>query len=409
MRMVPVELLERGMKLGERIDGDGQTMLNRGVILTDRYIQALKAIKIAYVVIDDSETADIDIDSTISAEVHRRGTQAVQKVFNSVENTVGAVQKNLKCSLDAALDDQRFNTFMRNTQVFGQMQDYVVTLIDEIANSPAGIAINSLKTHDMGQFQHSIDVAVMSLAVSKELNLPQKHLDELALGAMLHDIGKIVVPSDILNRHVRDLSPQDRQLVHSHPLLGRKILLSNPKMAQKTRVILIATQHHEHHDGTGYPHRLTGNKTVWSMAVEKQQSGGIFHLAEILSIANVFDNLTSVRPNVPRPLSYLDAALVMTNRMYSHFHPVYLDIFLKLLKVFPVGSNLQVHEGRYKGYIGTVVKSNPANKLSPVVRLFYDNQLRRLSEPIEIDLATDQEVIVTRRSVAEIPELDHAF
>lgn len=407
MRILPIDKLEPGMTMGERIELSGQVMLNTGAKLTAEYIDRLRQMGLNSVLIDDEQSRDIRVETTLSPDTHRRGVSVVGKLFDEAQSELEKIQAEVTESVEKAVEDSRFVDFISKSPSFASVMEYCQNLLEEICNSPAGIALNSLKNHDAHMFQHSVDVAVMAVSIGRAQRLPDKQLEDLAYGCLLHDLGKIILPRDLLSLTPGQMNAEQRKLVRTHPLVSRRILLSNSKIAQRTRAVIIATQHHENHDGSGFPYSLKGDDRPWTPELESRgaSTGGIYHLAAIANIANVFDNLTSPRPGAQEPLSYIDAAFVMVNRLYARFHPAYLDSFLKILNVFPEGSNIQLHEGPYKGYVGTVVKSTRDNRFAPLVRLFFDDRRQKLDDPIEVDLQSDTESRATRRSLQELEDI----
>ncbi|MBB5021606.1 HD-GYP domain-containing protein [Desulfurispira natronophila] len=405
MRIVPVDKLESGMVMGEQIQVADQIMLAHGVPLNQKYIEKLQQMGMTEVVIDDEATRDVELETTVSAKVHRKGTNLVQEVFHETQSTLESIKKEQQTSdTEDVLKDSKFTGFIKTSPMFSRVIDYTETLLHDILMSNSGIALNSIKQHDTHMFQHSVDVCAMAIAIGKQLQLPEKHLEDLALGSILHDIGKITIPKKVLNKPVTKLNSDELKIIKIHTMLGRRILLNNTKLAQRVRAVTVVTQHHEYHDGSGFPHKLKGSEIAWSLTNSKHIIG-ISHLAEIVNIANTFDNLTSGVATRGKPLSYLDASYIMVNRLYNRFHPAYLNAFLRILNVFAAGSNVQLYEGRYQGYVGTVVRTDPANRLSPVVRLFFDDKQQKLPKPIEVDLSKEPDMSLQRKSLIDVKNI----
>ncbi|MBB5022560.1 HD-GYP domain-containing protein [Desulfurispira natronophila] len=405
MRIIPVDKLEVDMVMGEQIEVAGQIMLNRGAVLTQPYIDKLQHMGLTHVTIDDSQSQDIELETTISADTHRRGTKVVAQAFYDTQEVLESIREEVKGSAEEALEHSKFTDYMKNSPAFQAIIDYTRSLLEEILNSSGGIALNSIKQHDSRMFQHAIDVTAMAISLGRELNLPERHLEDLAYGTILHDIGKIMIPKSIISKSINDLSRQELALLRTHSLLGRRMMLNNSRISQRIRAVTVVTQHHEYHDGSGFPYGLKGSSETWSSDDTKHFSG-ISHLAEIANIVNTFDTLTSDHLCLAEPLGYLDAAYVMVNRLYNRFHPAYLDAFLRILTIFPPGSNIQIPSGRYQGYLGTVVRTSSEDRLSPFVRLFFDDKRNKLEVPIDLDMAAEQDVSMKRRSAADLDVLE---
>ncbi|ADU64850.1 HD domain-containing protein [Desulfurispirillum indicum] len=404
MRIVPIDKLEPGMVMGEQIEVAGQIMLARGVELTPTYISKLQQMDMGELVIDDEASKDIELQTTVNAEIHRKGTHLVKEAFEETQSVLQSIQQESDSSVEEVLQNSKFTGYLKTATAFSRVMEYTEVLLNDILMSDSGISLNSIKQYDSHMFQHSVDVSAMAIAIGKHLQLPERHLEDLALGCLLHDIGKIAIPRKILDKSPSQMTKDERAIVKIHTMLGRRILLNNSRLSQRVRAITVVTQHHEYHDGSGFPHRLKGSEVAWSLKNNKHTTG-ISHLAEIANIANTFDNLTSGVGTRKKPLSYLDASYLMVNRMFNRFHPVYLNAFLRILNVFAAGSNVQLYEGKYKGYVGTVVRAEANNRLSPVVRLFFDDRQQRLPRPIDVDLSRETGMSLQRKSLKELNEI----
>ena len=159
---------------------------------------------------------------------------------------------------------------------------------------------------------HSLRVRAFTERIGREMKLPPHQLEEMARGALLHDIGKIGVPDAILLKRER-LSREEWEIIKRHPEMGAEILRDIPMMEKTARMVL---EHHEKYDGTGYPQRLRG----------KEISLG----ARIFAVADVFDALTS-RRSYREPLSYEEARKRIEENAEKHFDPVVVAAFMRIL------------------------------------------------------------------------------
>ena len=157
---------------------------------------------------------------------------------------------------------------------------------------------------------HSDRVRSLSLNIGMELGLRGKRLEDLVIGALLHDIGKIGIKNEVLQKRGR-LSPEEYRHVQEHPLIGVKILEAFDSFKDK---VLMIRHHHEHFDGNGYPDRLVGEE----IPVE----------ARIIAISDAFDAMTSLRPH--RASLTLEMALKeMKEGVGKQFDPALVEVFLK--------------------------------------------------------------------------------
>ena len=148
-------------------------------------------------------------------------------------------------------------------------------LLPEIATSLAG-AIDAKDPYTKG---HSTSVSRYSEALARAINLPEDEVERITLGALLHDVGKIGIPENILKKPDR-LSDDEWQIMKQHPVIGAdKVLMPNEALRD---LIPIVKYHHEHVDGTGYPEHLKGDEIPLA--------------AKIVAVADAFHALISDRP-----------------------------------------------------------------------------------------------------------------
>ncbi len=171
--------------------------------------------------------------------------------------------------------------------------------------------ITALQGHDPETYEHSRRVVGFSLRLAREFSLDREQMESLALGALLHDIGKIRVPDAILHKPGK-LTPAEWQRMRNHPLYGQQILSGLKFLEGASRV---AVQHHEKWDGTGYPWGLSGKE--------------IDRNARIFAVADAFDAMTSDR--VYRAgCSYEEAATELTRAAGAHFDPKVVEAFHRI-------------------------------------------------------------------------------
>jgi putative nucleotidyltransferase with HDIG domain len=156
--------------------------------------------------------------------------------------------------------------------------------------------------HDAYTFSHVTNVAGYAVVLAERLGIcDPSELDQIAVGAMLHDIGKRHVPNSILTKPA-SLTPEERQVMRSHPQRGYEELCHRDNVTQAQ--LMMVYQHHEHVDGTGYPVRITGEEMhPW---------------ARLLAVVDVFDAITGKRP-YRRPMTRSQAAKFISNRKGTQF------------------------------------------------------------------------------------------
>lgn len=172
-----------------------------------------------------------------------------------------------------------------------------------------------ITSHDFYTYTHSVNVGLTSIMLCKELfkNSDAHDLQELAAGFFLHDLGKVNIDPDVLNKPSR-LTDTEFQHIKTHPYQGYKLLKEAHALSPECSTIVM--QHHEYMDGTGYPHRVKDKE---------------IHLyGKICAIADVFDALTAER-SYKKAMKPFGALTLMKNEMINHFDQ---KLFLKFVKLF---------------------------------------------------------------------------
>ena len=231
----------------------------------------------------------------------------------------------------------------------------VTELVDSITeDADTALWLTQLKNAHEYTAQHCINVSVLSIAFGAHLGYPKEQLRLIGLGALLHDVGKMKTPKEILDKPGR-LTPEEFEVMKRHPIDGYEIMKSTNQIpAQALQIIRF---HHERISGRGYPDGLQGDQISTAVLVT--------------AICDVYDAMTSDRVyhhGIPA-----DQGL---NAMYqmapSDFGKELVQEFIKCVGIYPVGSMVELGTGA----IGVVMTKDPHNRLRPVVMLLRDSQGR---------------------------------
>lgn len=244
-----------------------------------------------------------------------------------------------------------------------------VPLVNEIADSVmrnpgALISLARLKTSDDYTYMHSVAVCALMVALARELQLDDAACRLAGLAGLMHDIGKISIPLDILNKPGK-LTDTEFDTVKSHPERGHALLAQGG--AASAEVLDVCLHHHERFDGGGYPHGLQGEQ--------------ISLLARMGAVCDVYDAVTSNRP-------YKDGwdPAESISRMISwkgHFDPKVLSAFIQVIGIYPTGSLVRMRSGR----LAVVVEQNSAHFTKPLVKIFHCLHSGKDLVPQTLDLA----------------------
>lgn len=359
MKLVSFDKLKAGMVVARPIISDtGTLLLNSGITLNERLIELIKLRGIPFLYIKD-ERVDVKAEPLISPEDMARATHTIKKAFEA------ALQNNVKRSLPFDLEDIK-NLVFNIVDVILKQNDLVVHLID-------------IKNADSYTFQHSLQVMTISLMIGKKMNLTKSQLHNLGMGAVLHDIGKVAIPKNILNKE-GPLTPDEVEILKAHPRIGFELLQDNSKVWPTAKAVVL--QHHEKWNGTGYPKGLAGEE---------------IHLySRIAAPVNVYDALVSKRPYT-KSLPPHEAYAYVRENMGVLFDPEVCKQFLDIVAPYPIGTWVRLSSG----YTGLVVSVKQGMVQYPDVTVFYDENMKPLKEPVTISLA--ENAILSIQEVVEEP------
>ena len=339
MRFVPLEFAKPGNCLAKTIfDNDGRILLREGIILTEAFLTRIKRLKIYSLYIND-EYSDIVIEDVIKPELRQNAIKAVKDAFYSFE-------KYSLYSENTNFNDKKFA--LEKHAYFESIGSIAKNIIDEIL-SKKNVMINlvDIKSMDNYTYQHSVNVAVISLVLGVQLQLNQNELYILCMGALIHDIGKTLIPKDILLKP-GPLNDEESKTIKEHSIKGYNYLKGCLDISAPSRIV--ALQHHERFDGKGYP--------------DNMKSKSISRFARMVAIADVYDALTSDRP-YRKAMSPNDAVEYILSKGNTQFDYEMVKAFSKAIVPYPPGTIVKLSNGD----ICVVTNIIPNYTLRPQVKI----------------------------------------
>ncbi len=253
-------------------------------------------------------------------------------------------------------------------------------LVRRITENPSAAAgLTCLKSQDDYVFSHCVHTTMLSIALGEAIGLETGELRELGIAAMLHDVGKVLVPLEIL-RKPDSLTDDERETIERHPVDGAAILLDCLDLPATAP--LVAFEHHLRYDMSGYPQ------------VPDKQELCLFSM--MVSLTHTYDAL--VTPRSYRPAMRPDKAVAeMGNMPEGSFEPRLADWFRQMLGVYPPGTCVELDSGE----CAVVCRSDPSDRLRPTVCVVMDGKGDLVSSPYEVDLSEKQPGATgPRRSIA---------
>jgi HD-GYP domain-containing protein (c-di-GMP phosphodiesterase class II) len=208
----------------------------------------------------------------------------------------------------------------------------VQTMVSNVLeDDKAYTAISSLRVFDDYTFTHSVNVAILSMCIGKRLGLSRRVLERLGLCGLFHDLGKIQVPKEILNKPGK-LDDLELKCIEDHPLNSAKLIIKLKMSSdRKARILLPPFEHHMKYDLTGYPY------ADWRKPLSL--------FGRILSIVDVYDAITSPRAYRKSTLSPDRALGYILEGAGKNHDPILVKVFINILGVYPVGTLLRLSTG----------------------------------------------------------------
>jgi putative nucleotidyltransferase with HDIG domain len=269
------------------------------------------------------------------------------------------------------------------TQMFGEARlgraisfDLAMPLVEEIAASvqrdaSAMLKVTRLKSKNEYTYMHSVAVCALMINFARHLGLPEHEVRDVGMAGMLHDIGKMATPLEVLDKPGA-LTDAEMQLIRDHPLQGHAMIADSPGIG--AAALDVCLHHHERYDGKGYPFGLTGEQLS-------------LH-ARMSAICDVYDAVTSDRP-YKRPWSP-NEALARMLEWEGHFDPGLLDSFIASLGIPPLGSLVRLRSNR----LALVTGAAPADPSAPSVRAFYAVETPCFVPPEDLTTGEDGDPVI---------------
>lgn len=316
-------------------------LLAKGQVLNSTYINRINYHNIDGAYVENDAFNDIIVESYIDDNLKAESLQRISDVYYEFQVSSGKI----------------------NDYMIKHLSKTVNNIVVELLNKEdLTYNIMDFKNFDSYTFQHCLNVAMLSISTGISLKLSEHELHILGLAGVLHDIGKMFIPIEILNKPAK-LTEEEFEIIKTHPVNAAKQL----KNLVPQEVLRAIEDHHERLDGTGYPYGKEGSNI------------GLY--TKILAISDVYDSLTSDRP-YRKSIFPNEVVEYLMGCADKHFDYDILKHFLKIIFAFPVGTFVKLSNEK----LAVVIKNHSENILRPLVRIV--NNDGTVGE--DIDLLYDQ-------------------
>ncbi|WP_058303044.1 HD-GYP domain-containing protein [Gorillibacterium timonense] len=320
--------MEHGLRFGKRIKRDicnslGVVVLPAGTIFRQEHLTLLRNHRI--------EANDLAFSSE-SEERYKAASKNVNKIVGTSHEFIEKMRVTHKVPVM-------------------EFRQEILPTVQQISEHPDVFQLFTIvRATDEYTYTHNIGVGILSTLIGRWMKLSESDLNLLSLAATLHDVGKVMVPTEILTKPGK-LTSEEYEIIKKHTIYGYQLIKATPGLSH--RVALVALQHHERLDGKGYPFGVKGDK--------------IDYLSKIVAVADIFHAMSSTRP-YHHPIAFHEIISQMRAGLFGELDSRITSVFLEQVMNRTVGHQVLLTDGRS----GEVVLINPHRPELPLVKINDD-------------------------------------
>lgn len=365
LKRIHIEQLRLGMYIHELGGSWMENPFWRTSFLLDnpKDLKTALSTRIRELWIDTSRGLDVEVDEAESASAV---TEEV--VAEEVENTLAQANTPVKATSRSTLSQEAavavkicsssknaVSSMFKETRMGQALNaEDALPIVEEISNSVlrnpgALISLARLKDKDDYTYMHSVAVCALMVSLAKQLDLDDGQIRQAGMAGLLHDIGKMMIPEEILNKPGK-LTEEEFIAVKSHPAEGYKMLLEGRGVSDVS--LDVCLHHHEKIDGSGYPDGLTDQQ--------------ISLFAKMSAVCDVYDAITSNRP-YKDGWEPAESIRKMAEWSRGHFDQRIFQAFVRSIGIYPIGSLVRLESNR----LAVVIEQSEKSLLTPVVKIFF--------------------------------------
>ncbi|MEP0813379.1 MAG: HD-GYP domain-containing protein [bacterium] len=384
---IEIEYLMPGMVLASDIfDGDN-VLLRSGTAVTQEFLNSLKRRGVEKIVVSDAVAADIKVQQSTMMGGETAARPALD-IPEHLETELAANERDILSSagVETAVEEQLLletsecveDVFSRlnegNLESLNALKGPVSEMIKQSVSKPhAAVKLLDVEHFDQYTFRHSVNVGLIFFTVAKS-HFPAEELEELMLGAILHDVGKVKIPREIIQKE-GPLTREEFALMKKHPEYGVEMLKDYPGLSEKALDIVLS--HHERWDGRGYPNGLLEDEITW--------------IAQIAMVCDVYDALTTTR-SYKAKMDFHAAMSIIVQGSGSHFSKKSVRALCTTLGLYPLGTFVLLSDRT----VAVVKQVNEDALARPIVTVIYNEDGTKLPAPRDLNLAITPDLSIIR-------------
>jgi cyclic di-GMP phosphodiesterase len=338
---------------------------SEGYITNKESISKLKKMSIVEVEVDPSKEKkqEKSLPQINSTPLRKKTSPTEKKVPIEVEmRKANKLYNDAKGLQNKLLDEIKAGSAIDVSEV-KQSTDAIV---DSIFNNQDALSCMSrLRMKDEYLIEHSLNVSILMTIFAKYLGVDKAIIEQLALGAFLHDVGKVLVPSEVLNKPGR-LTSEEYEVMKQHVTFGIKLLGKLPDLSDIAKSTV--HEHHERLDGKGYPNALNAEQ--------------ITEYGRMIAIVDSYDAMTAERV-YKAGMSPIKAFKILVSDAPNSYDETLVDKFVQCLGLYPVGTFVKLTSGK----LGLISQLNKSRPLHPFVKVFYNTRLNQAIPIVELNLS----------------------
>lgn len=288
---------------------------------------------------------------------------------------------NLHQQMNRVMKDVRLGNALQQKRLRPVLEELMEAILHD---SKSMTYLAMLREHQDELVAKSVNVTVLSLVFAKHIGLRQNQLIPLGMGALLHSLGLLQVPADILTK-TEPLKDHEKNLIRNYPRQGYEYLLAQGGFDEQTLDIVL--HHQERTNGEGYPDQLKGRE--------------ISFLARLVAITSVYEALTSQR-SYRQAISPSKALGQLYRWRFKDFDSRLVEKFIHSLGVYPPGCLVELNDGA----LAVVHATQPDQRLKPEVRLLTNELLEPLAKQVTLNLANQQDLEIRKTLDPKDPRLE---